>query len=84
MWTFTKKASFVTFFVQIKGALWRLPKADFEGLKILYVDLYKKSFICNIFCPNQGGSPLEASKRILLNYKLVLFSLCFACVLDHR
>ena len=66
MWTFTNKASFVTFFVQIKeGALWKLPKEVFGALKIL--------FICNIFCTNQGKSPLEASRQIF--FEVLTFQL---------
>ena len=30
--------------------------------RVLYLTPYQKSFICDIFWPNQGGSPLEALK----------------------
>ena len=63
LWPLIEKATSVTFLAKSRGLpFWRLPKPDFEALKVLYVGPLLKSFKCVILCQIKGGALLEASK----------------------
>ena len=62
----------MTFFGQIKGgALWRLPKPDFEGLKVLYVAPYSKGSFVTFFGQIKGGALWRLPKPDFEGLKVV-------------